>query len=122
MKHFHDIITDPQNTAERCRFLRQRVQWSIQDVGEAFGYTRAVVSYLENGHRPPSRHIMEHYAELFGCSYDWLMKGEGGPPAIKPEQIKTPPPRPFPTRAEVRAAKRQARALAKLQKQGIVST
>lgn len=111
MKHYHDIITNPTTTAERCRFLRQRIQWSLSELAYSFGFTRPVVSYLENGHRPPSRKLMEMYAGFFGCSFDWLMKGEGEPPPINPKHSEQRPMEALQALAQQRAARRQAKLL-----------
>lgn len=112
MKHYHDTITDPTTTAERCRFLRQRIKWNVQDVADRFGYTRAVISYLENGSRPPSRTLMECYKAFFGCSYDWLMEGEGSPPPLNPQHLELRPTVAFQDHAQRRAAQRQAKRIA----------
>lgn len=54
-------------------FLREKKQWSQQDLGDCFGYTNKAISAWELGNRSPDPFDLLELSRVFDVSIDVLM-------------------------------------------------
>jgi transcriptional regulator with XRE-family HTH domain len=54
-------------------FLREKKQWSQQDLGDCFGYTNKAISAWELGNRSPDPFDLLELSRIFDVSIDVLM-------------------------------------------------
>lgn len=71
---------------ERVRAARKAAHLSQNDLAGRIGATSTIVSRWERGTATPGTEFCVALAEAFGCSLDWLIKGEGDGPA-EPELL-----------------------------------
>lgn len=74
---------------ERLLRARKAKRWSQTQLGNKVGVTRSAVSQWEKGHLLPTQRRFEKLSEHFGVSLDWLQKGKGPEPDLKPNDDTT---------------------------------
>ncbi|WP_018130974.1 helix-turn-helix domain-containing protein [Effusibacillus pohliae] len=77
---------------ERLRQLRKQKNLTMKEFGKKFGLAESTISGYENGTRTPDLETIEKFADFFGVTVDYLVKGrteppkEGQVPDISPEE------------------------------------
>jgi transcriptional regulator with XRE-family HTH domain len=71
------------------RKIREEKNLTQDQLVEASGVTRYIISEFENEKRRPSPRTISRLAEALGCSYITLMTGEEGPQEEKKHSIET---------------------------------
>lgn len=67
----------------RVRACRKAAHLSQNDLAVRIGATPTIVSRWERGTAAPGRESCVALAEVFGCSLDWLIRGEGNAPSAE---------------------------------------
>ncbi len=62
--------------AARLRALREEKGWSLQQLAEASGVSRSMISLVERGASSPSANVLDRLAGSFGLSLAALFAGE----------------------------------------------
>ena len=81
-----------QTIGDRVRFLRASRDWRQEDLAEKIGFSREVLSSIENNHRQVKAEELSKLAESFDISTDQLL-GRCPLPEVDLEKSEIPAPR-----------------------------
>ena len=70
---------------ERVKALRKMKGWTQDELGAAVGLKKATISGIENNKRDRGERSVSKFAEVFGCTADYLL-GFSDDPALNSEQ------------------------------------
>lgn len=78
-----------QRLASRLRSLRQRQNWSLADLAEAAGVSKAMLSRIERAEASPTATILSRIASAFGITLAELLTfEEGGADRLVPHGVQ----------------------------------
>jgi transcriptional regulator with XRE-family HTH domain len=60
---------------QRIRHLRESRNLEQADVADAIGWSRPMISAVENGRKKPGRDLLRALATYYGVSMDWIESG-----------------------------------------------
>lgn len=63
--------------SDRIKAVRKALKLSQREFGEKLGFSRDVISNLENGRVQPKELQLQHICQLYGVNPHWLKTGEG---------------------------------------------
>lgn len=73
---------EPETLGERVALLRNEAELSTRELGSLAGLSSGYISLLERNRKGnPTWDTIEGLCSVFGCSVDWLTRGEGRRPS-----------------------------------------
>lgn len=71
-------MKSPKDIYERLAYLREHLEKSQQEFGDALGITNSTISLLERKKRNISDRVIRDICREFNVNEDWLRTGTGG--------------------------------------------
>lgn len=68
---------DKGNIKKRIRFIRKEKNLTLDKFSSAIGYSKQLLSFIENGKTQPSDELIHKVASTYGVNIEWLMTGKG---------------------------------------------